>query len=88
MLEGFEADPKDEPKWSSKDRTGAVEPMSSGWNNAPGMFKVLQEMAIGSGIAEPAEDENKSWTGKGQFQNTTRELTISKCFTITKPKKK
>ena len=27
------------------------------------------------------------WTGKGQFQHTTRELTISKCFTITKPKK-
>ena len=26
------------------------------------------------------------WTGKGQFQNTTRELTISKSFTITEPK--
>ena len=25
------------------------------------------------------------WTGKGQFQHTTRELTISKCFTVTKP---
>lgn len=59
ILEGFEADLEDEPKWSSKDRTGAVEPMSSGWNNAPGMFKVLQEMAIGSGIAEPVEDEKK-----------------------------
>lgn len=76
ILEGFEADPEDEPKWSSKDRRGDVEPMSSGWDNAPGMFKVLQEMAIGSGIAEPVEDEKKRDDISGEVSLLKNSATI------------